>query len=197
MAATLLFGVLLVAGFVAAAATRRDRLQAMLPFAGRVVSIFGVLAAFGMLMIFFDAAIAGLVLGFCTAMAHGAAGTILGIWLRRSTDRQERLAVQAVRMVDDGLAARSGLAAATPDEALFSKYGRGSFILWSCLSALLGPLIMFMGAARTGFRGTDIVAELVVLAVALAASGTLVGFGLGLWRARLAREAEAQPLSGI
>jgi hypothetical protein len=169
----------------------------MLPFAGRVVSIFGVLAIFGILMIFFDAAIAGLVLGFCTAMAHGAAGTILGTRLRLSRDRQDGLSMPASVVVAGGPVARPGLAVATPDEALFSKYGRGSFILWSCLSALLGPLIMFMGAARTGFRGTDIVAELVVLAVALAASGTLVGFGLGLWRARLAREAGAQPLSGI
>ena len=183
-------------GFLVAVLSKRSHLLNIRPRLGRIVSTMGVLAAAAVVLVFFSPEIGGALLGFCTAMSHGAAGTVLGSWLRLSMNKEEYLRRQAYQQRYGELVTQHELTEVAPDEMLYSNYGKGTFVLWCCLSSLLGPLVIFLGGARTGFRSSDVMSELFVLVVALVASGTLIFFGYRLWSARLEQAAE-QPFSRI
>lgn len=197
MALSLFYVVVVAGGFLVAMLSRRDRLLAMRTLVGRLVSTLAVIAVAGMALVFIEPWLAGALLGFSTSMSHGAAGTVMGSWLRLYINREEYVARRARRQRYGELVSRTELVEVAPDEALFSEFGTGRFVLWCCLTSLLGPVIVFLGAARTGFQNTDILVELVLLLVAVVASGTLIYFAYRLWSAKSGGGAPPEGPAGI
>ena len=184
-------------GLLMAVLGKRDHLLNMRPRVARIVTIMGVLSALGAALTFIDAALGGALLGFSTAMAHGAAGTVLGSWLRLSLNKEEYLRRRDYQQRYGDVLDRHGLTEVAPDEALYTNYGKGTFVLWCCLSSLLGPLTIFLGNMRVGFPYGSLLSELIVLLVALICSGALIFFGYRVWNVRLEEKAARGPPSGI
>lgn len=184
-------------GLIVALATGRGRLLALRPLVGRMVSILGLMAAAGVVLVFVSPRYAGFLVGFSTSMSHGAAWTVVVSWLRLSVNKEEYVSLLAQRRRYGDLVSSEDLTAAAPDEALFSDYGKGTFVLSCCLSSLLGPVMVFLGKAGTGFHDTAPLAELLFLLLGLVASGALIYFGYRLWSARAERDGAERALSGI
>jgi hypothetical protein len=197
MVLQLVYAAVMVLGLVIGVASRRDRLLPNRRMAGGMITTLGWITVLGILFIFVSVEFSGAILGATHAMANGAAGTVLGNWLRSSLDGREYIARHAHRKMLGGAASRADLAVDEPDAELYTKYGTGRFVLWCCLAGLLAPLILFLGAVRTGFQGQSVTLEVVAFAVSMTGAGTLVYFGYRLWSERLERDAGPAPAAGI
>jgi hypothetical protein len=197
MVLQLVYAAVMVLGLVIGVASRRDRLLPNRRMAGGMITTLGWITVLGILFMFVSVGLSGAILGATHAMANGAAGTVLGNWLRASLDGREYIARHAHRKMLGGAVTRADIVEDEPDDELYTKYGTGRFVLWCCLAGLPAPLVLFLGAVRTGFQGQSVTLEVVAFAASMTGSATLIYFGYRLWSERVERDAGPAPAAGI